>query len=156
MTGPPVRNDGPTAARAAGSGPEAGFAAIEVSILAVVLVAFVVMVAVLGVAVHAKLAVASAARTAAEAAAQAPTLAQAAQAARTAASDTLVGAGASCAGGPVVTVGLGAFRPGGQATVSVACRAALPTPALIGSPATLRVHASATQPIDPYVVTATS
>lgn len=128
---------------------------MEVTVLGVVLVGFFVAVAVLGVAVHAKLAVSSAARTAAEAAAQAPSAAQAAQAARTAASDTLAGAGTSCAGGPAVTVDLGAFHPGGKAAVTVVCRAGLPSAALIGSPATLTVRASATQPVDPYVLIGT-
>lgn len=133
-------------------GSEAGFAALEVTLLGLVLVAFMVAIAVLGVVVHAKLGVESAARVAAEAAAQAPTSAAAASAARSAAEATLAGAGASCAGGPTVTVDLARFAPGGQAAVSVACRAVLPAGGLAGLAGSVGVHASATQPVDPYVV----
>ena len=136
----------------AGSDSEAGFAALEVTLLGLVLVAFMVAMAVLGVVVHAKLGVDSAARVAAEAAAQAPIATAAASAARSAAEATLAGAGASCAGGPIVSVDLARFAPGGQAAVSVACKAVLPAGGFAGLAGTVAVQASATQPVDPYVV----
>ena len=132
----------------AGHGDQ-GLMAIELAILAPVVLLMLLVVAAFGRVTHGRALVDEAAAVAARAASLASTPGQAQASAAHAARDTLTGAGLSCTG-PGVTVDTGSFRPGGQVAVTVTCSVDLSATAMAGLPGTLDMRATAVSPIEAH------
>ncbi|MBL8932806.1 MAG: pilus assembly protein [Kineosporiaceae bacterium] len=126
-----------------------GLMAIELAILAPVVIVMLLVVVAFGRVTHGRALVDQAAAAAARAASLTTTPGQAAADAAQTARDTLAAAGLSCAGAGV-DVDTGAFRPGGQVTVAVTCTTDLSATALAGLPGSLTLHAEAVSPIETY------
>ena len=121
--------------------------AIELAILAPIVLIMLLVVVAFGRVTHGRALVDESAAVAARAASLAATPGQAQADAAQAARDTLTAAGLSCTGAGV-TVDTGAFRPGGQVAVTVMCSVDLSATAMAGLPGTLDLRASAVSPIE--------
>jgi Flp pilus assembly protein TadG len=123
---------------------------LELALLAPILVAFMMLMVGLGRVVEAQSQVDGAARDAARAASIARTRGDAADAAMTAAGDTMSGKRQWCQGGPQTAVlwGRTEWRRGGQVTVSVRCVVDLGGLSLIGLTPSKTMTGTATAPID--------
>jgi Flp pilus assembly protein TadG len=121
--------------------------ALELAILAPVVIAMLLAVVALGRVTHGRTLVDQAAAAAARAASLSDSPAQARLDAVQAATETLTGAGLSCEAASV-DVDTSGFRPGGQVTATVACTADLSALVLAGVPGTLSLRAVATSPIE--------
>lgn len=128
---------------------EDGLAALEMAILAPVIVVMLLLVVGFGRVTHGRQLVDQAAAAAARAAALANDPGSAAAAARQAAADTLHLAGMSCTG-MSVEVDTSAFGPGGAVGARVRCTADLSGLALAGLPGRVTVTAAATAPLETY------
>jgi Flp pilus assembly protein TadG len=124
-----------------------GMMALELAILAPVVIAMLLAVVALGRVTHGRALVDQAAAAAARAASLSGSPAQARLDAVRAATETLTGAGLSCEAA-AVDVDTSGFRPGGQVTATVACTADLSALVLAGVPGTLSLRAVATSPIE--------
>ena len=126
-----------------------GSAAVELVILAPMLMAFVLFIATLGRLAAAKSEVVSAARGAAQSAVIWPTPAEAVWAAEASASYQLVRHHLTCSAGRV-SVNTSDFRPGGVVRVSVVCTMSMAELSFPGMPGSKTVVASVAAPIETY------
>lgn len=140
---------GSSACRGRASSGDEGLMAIELTILAPIVLIMLLVVVAFGRVTHGRALVDESAAVAARAASLAATPGQAQADAAQAARDTLTAAGLSCTGAGV-TVDTGAFRPGGQVAVTVTCSVDLSATALAGLPGTLSMRASAVSPIEAH------
>ena len=121
--------------------------ALELAILAPVVIVMLLTVAALGRVTHGRATVDQAAAAAARAASLTSSPARARAGAASAATETLAGAGLSCVR-MRVDVDVHAFRPGGQVSVTVTCTVDLSTFALAGVPGSVTLQASSTSPVE--------
>jgi Flp pilus assembly protein TadG len=128
---------------------EGGSAALEMTILAPVLIMFLLLVVGLGRMALASQDVTAAAHDAARAASLERVVGASAGEGRAAAERALGDRGMACAS-LSVTVDVSGYQPGGQVTADVACTAELGDLALSGLPGTKTYRASATVPIEQY------
>jgi len=128
---------------------EDGSAALELVLVAPVLLCVMLLVVGLGRMAHARQQVESISADAARAASLERNTAAAAGAAEQAAQRSLGDAGMTCAGLSVST-DVSAYRPGGRVTVRVMCRARLADVALSGLPGGRQFTATSTVPIETY------
>lgn len=126
-----------------------GTAAIELVLIAPVLMLILLFVVGLGRMAHARQQVESVAADAARAASLERNTDASAAAARTAAQASLGRAGVTCSD-LTVGVDLSSYEPGGQVQVSVSCTAALADVAMSGLPGARTFTASSTVPIETY------
>lgn len=131
--GPRLAHRRATAVHAHGAGAEGGFAALELAIMTMFVIAMVLLVVGLGRVSHGRALIDAAGSAAARAAALDNAPGPASTDARRAAADTLAQAGMSCRG-LLVEVDTGAFHPGGYVAVTVRCTADLSGLALTGLP----------------------
>ena len=131
---------------------EQGGAAVELTLVAPVLILLLLLVVELGRLGVARGDVDGAARDAARAASLRRSSGPAAAAARSAAQDTLAARGVTCRGGPGVAVetGPGGFTPGGWVAVNVACTVELAELSLLRVPGTRTMSARFVSAIDSY------
>ena len=133
-----------------GNGRDAGFSSVEVVLLVPVLVLALLLVVGVGRVEQARLQVTGAARDAARAASL-TRAAPAAQVQAQAAADVALGAeSVTCLSGPVVSVDVSRFTPGGVVEVTVTCRARLGDLGFPGLPGTKTLSATAASPIEQY------
>lgn len=123
--------------------------AIELAILTPVILVMLLVVVGFGRVTHGRALVDQAAAAAARAASLAPTPGQAGADAAQTARDTLTASGLSCTAASV-EVDTGAFRPGGQVSVTVTCTADLSATAMAGLPGTLTLQAVSVSPIETH------
>jgi Flp pilus assembly protein TadG len=128
---------------------ERGAAAIELVLVAPVLLVVLLLVVGLGRMADARQQIESVAADSARAASLERNTAQSAAAARAAAERSLGDAGLSCTGLDVA-VDVSDYQPGGQVQVTVSCTAQLHDVALSGLPGTREFTASSTVPIEIY------
>ncbi len=128
---------------------ERGSAAIELVLMAPVLMVILLFVVGLGRMAHARQQIESVAADSARAASLERNTSQSAAAAHAAAQRSLGEAGVSCTG-LAVELDLGSYRPGGHVAVSVACTARLGDVALAGFPGSRTFRATSTVPIETY------
>ncbi len=128
---------------------EAGFAALELAILSPFVLAMLLLVVGLGRVSQGRQLIEAAGAAGARAAALTNSPGQAQTDARQAAADTLTQAGLACAQ-LQVTVGTGAFRPGGYVQVDVSCQADLSGLALAGLPGSVTLSSSSRSPLETY------
>ena len=126
-----------------------GSAAMELVLMAPVLMVILLFVVGLGRMAHARQQVESVAADSARAASLERNTSQSAAAARAAAAASLGEAGVSCTS-LAVDVDLSSYRPGGQVRVTVSCTARLGDVALAGFPGSRRFTATSTVPIETY------
>lgn len=126
---------------------EAGSAAVELTLLAPLLVLFLLLVVALGRMATARADVDGAAHDAARAASVARDPARAEQSSRQAAAATLADRGVTCRRLDVV-VDISAFRPGGWVAADVTCSVDLADLSLLRLPGTKAVHARFVEPVD--------
>lgn len=126
-----------------------GSAALELTLLAPVLMVILLFVVGLGRMAHARQEVEAVAADAARAASLERNTAMSARAARDAADRSLGDAGVSCAG-LSVSVDLSSYEPGGSVTVTVSCRANLSDVAMAGFPGSRTFTATSRVPIETY------
>lgn len=126
-----------------------GTAAVELVLIAPVLMLILLFVVGLGRMAHTRQQVESVAADAARTASLERNTDASAAAARTAAQASLGQAGVTCAN-LAVAVNLSGYQPGGQITVNVSCTAALTDVAMAGLPGTRTFTASSTVPIETY------
>lgn len=124
-----------------------GLMALELAILAPVILVMLLLVVAFGRVTHGRALVDQSAAAAARAASLAASPGQASADGAQTAQDTLARAGLSCSAASV-SVDTGAFRPGGQVTATVRCTADLSELALTGLPGSIALVASATSPIE--------
>lgn len=124
-----------------------GSAAIELTLIAPVLIVILLFVVGLGRMAHARQQVESVAADSARAASLERNTALSAQAARTAATRSLGAAGVSCADLDVNT-DLSSYQPGGRVTVTVACTTRLRDVMLAGFPGSRIFTATSSVPIE--------
>jgi Flp pilus assembly protein TadG len=130
-------------------GGERGSAAVEITLLAPLLVLLWLLVVFLYRVTEAQAVISDAAHQAARAASIAPSPATATAQARQAADTALSGRGLACQQF-TVTVGLGGFRPGGTVRATVTCTTGLSDLALLAVPGSRTLSASFTSVIDTY------
>jgi Flp pilus assembly protein TadG len=128
---------------------ERGTAALEMVVLAPVLIVVLLFVVGLGRMAHADQQVQSVAADAARAASLERNTSASAAAARQAAEASLGEAGVSCTNLDV-SVNLSSYEPGGQVSVTVKCTADLGAVAMAGFPGTRVFTASSTVPIEKW------
>lgn len=128
---------------------ERGAAAIELVLMAPVLLAVLLLVVGLGRMAQARQQIESVAADSARAASLERNTALSAAAARTAAQRSLGDGGLSCTG-LQVHVDISDYQPGGQIQVTVSCTAQLRDVALSGLPGTRVFTATSTVPIETY------
>ncbi|MEO3810765.1 TadE family protein [Sphaerisporangium sp. B11E5] len=126
---------------------ERGTTAVELILLAPLLIVLALLMVALGRLVTARLDVNNAAHQAARAASLARTPVAAASAARSAAGAALASRRVTCAR-RTVDVTLGSFQPGGKVTVSVTCRVRLADIAMVHIPGGTALSARSVAPID--------
>ena len=131
---------------------ERGAAAIELVLMAPVLLMVLLLVVGLGRMADARQQIESVAADSARAASLERNTAQSAAAARAAAERSLGDAGLSCAGLDV-NVDISDYQPGGQVQVTVSCTAQLRDVALSGLPGSKVFTASSTVPIETFRAT---
>ena len=132
-----------------GARDERGAAAIELVLMAPVLLVVLLLVVGLGRMAGARQEIESVAADSARAAALERNTSLSAAAARTAAERSLGDAGLSCAGLDV-NVDISDYQPGGQVQVTVSCTAQLRDVALSGLPGSKVFTASSTVPIETF------
>jgi Flp pilus assembly protein TadG len=148
-----IASDGSDAARIRArtrnraSRPDDGFAALELAILAPVLIAMLLLVVGLGRVSQGRQTINQAGAAGARAAALTSTPGQAVRQAQQAAADTLVQAGVSC-GQLGVEVDTSAFGPGGYVQVSVRCTSDLSGLAIAGLPGSVTLTATSRSPLE--------
>jgi len=130
-------------------GGERGTAAIELVLIAPVLMVILLFVVGLGRMAHARQQLESVAADSARAASLERNTHQSAAAAKAAAQQSLGQAGVSCVG-LTVDVDLGSYEPGGQVRVTVSCKTKLSDVALAGFPGSRTFTATSTVPIETY------
>ncbi|WP_088313047.1 TadE/TadG family type IV pilus assembly protein [Kineosporia sp. R_H_3] len=123
--------------------------ALEMAILAPLIIVMLLVVVAFGRVTHGRAMVDQAAAAAARSASLAATPGQASTIAGRDARETLAGAGLSCTGARV-SLDTSAFRPGGQVTADVTCTVDLSSLALAGVPGRLTLTASSTAPLESY------
>ncbi len=128
---------------------ERGTAALEMVVLAPVLIVVLLFVVGLGRMAHADQQVQSVAADAARAASLERNTSASAAAARKAAEASIGEAGVSCTDLDV-SVNLGSYEPGGQVSVTVKCTADLGAVAMAGFPGSRVFTASSTVPIEKW------
>jgi Flp pilus assembly protein TadG len=128
---------------------ERGTAAIEMVLIAPVLMVVLLFVVGLGRMAHARQQIESVAADSARAASLERNASQSAAAARIAAEQSLGDAGVSCTS-LRVDVDLGSYQPGGQVRVTVSCVVKLGDVALAGFPGSRVFTATSTVPIETY------
>lgn len=128
---------------------ERGTAALEMVILAPVLIVILLFVVGLGRMAHADQQVQAGAADAARAASLERNTGASDAAARQAAQDSLGQAGVSCTNLDV-SVNLGSYEPGGQVSVTVKCTADLSSVAMAGFPGSRVFTATSTVPIETW------
>lgn len=128
---------------------ERGAAAIELVLVAPVLLMVLLLVVGLGRMADARQQIESVAADSARAASLERNTAHSADAARAAAERSLGDAGLSCVALDV-SVDISDYRPGGQVQVTVSCTAQLRDVALSGLPGSKKFTASSTVPIETY------
>jgi Flp pilus assembly protein TadG len=128
---------------------ERGAAAIELVLMAPVLLVVLLLVVGLGRMADARQQIESVAADSARAASLERNTAQSAATARAAAQRSLGDAGLSCTGLDVA-VDVSDYQPGGKVQVTVSCTAQLHDVALSGLPGTREFTASSTVPIETY------
>lgn len=128
---------------------ERGTAAIELVLVAPVLIVIMLFVVGLGRMAHARQQIDAVAADSARAASLERNTAQSANAARVAAEASLGDAGVSCTELDV-HVDLDNYQPGGQVRVLVSCKAKLGDVALAGFPGTRKFTAEAVVPIESH------
>ncbi|HMK62328.1 MAG TPA: TadE/TadG family type IV pilus assembly protein [Acidimicrobiales bacterium] len=131
------------------SRPQHGSAAVELAVLAPVLVVMLLFVVAVGRLVLAHQEVDAAAADAARAASIASSAAQAQLAAMEAASDDLAGHGVTCAS-LTAKIDTADFTPGGAVSVQLSCSAKLSGLALLALPGSETLSSQASAPIDLY------
>lgn len=124
-----------------------GTAAVELVLVAPLLVMMLLLVAGLGRMATARGLVEGAARDAARAASLERSLAAATSVGRAAAGDSLAGSGVQCAE-LAVNVDAADYRPGGQVTATVVCTVAMARFGLAGFPGARTFRATAVVPIE--------
>jgi Flp pilus assembly protein TadG len=137
------------ARRVTASGTDTGFMALELAIVAPVVIAMLLTVVAFGRVTHGRQLVDEAAAVGGRAAALATSPAQAAQEARSAVTATLAQAGVSCRS-TRVDVDTSAFVPGGQVIVTVHCASDLSALALTGLPGQIALSATSHTPLETY------
>ena len=130
-------------------GGERGTAAIELVLIAPVLMVILLFVVGLGRMAHARQQLESVAADSARAASLERNTHQSAAAARAAAQQSLGQAGVSCTG-LHVDVDLASYERGGQVRVTVSCKTKLSDVALAGFPGSRTFTATSTVPIETY------
>jgi Flp pilus assembly protein TadG len=135
--------------RQRGERRERGTAAIELVLMAPVLMVILLFVVGLGRMAHARQQLESVAADSARAASLERNTDRSAAAARTAAQQSLGQAGVSCAD-LTVRVDLSGYQPGGQVRVRVSCTSELSDLAVAGFPGRRTLTADATVPIEIY------
>ena len=130
-------------------GGERGTAAIELVLIAPVLMVILLFVVGLGRMAHARQQLESVAADSARAASLERNTHESAAAAKAAAQQSLGQAGVSCTG-LNVDVDLGSYEPGGQVKVTVSCKTKLSDVALAGFPGSRTFTATSTVPIETY------
>lgn len=128
---------------------EQGTAAIELVLVAPVLIVVMLFVVGLGRMAHARQQIDAVAADSARAASLERNTSTSAQAAKTAAEASLGEAGVSCTNLDV-NVDLDSYQPGGQVRVTVSCVAKLGDVALAGFPGTRKFTAEAVVPIETH------
>lgn len=128
---------------------EQGAAALELVLVAPVILVMLLMVIGLGRMANARQEVTAVAADAARAASLERNTSMSAAAAKDAAARSLADGGISCTGLDV-DVDVSAYRPGGQVTVRVACTTLLSDVAMSGLPGKRVFTASSTVPIETY------
>jgi Flp pilus assembly protein TadG len=128
---------------------ERGTAAIELVLMAPVLMVILLFVVGLGRMAHARQQIESVAADSARAASLERNTSQSAVAAKTAAEHSLGEAGVSCTN-LQVNVDLADYQPGGQVRVTVSCTTELGDVALAGFPGSRVFTATSTVPIETY------
>jgi Flp pilus assembly protein TadG len=126
-----------------------GNAAVELTLIAPVLLVVLLFVVGLGRMAHARQQVESVASDAARAASLERTVSRSGQAARAAADSSLGDAGLSCSS-KTINVDVSNYEPGGTVRVTVTCTADLSDVALAGFPGARRFTATAVVPIETY------
>lgn len=129
------------------AGRDAGFAALELAILAPLLIVMLLLVVGLGRVSHGRQLVNQAGAAAARAAALTTTPGEAVRQARQAAADTLAQVGVSC-GQLGVEVDTAAFGPGGYVDVSVRCNSDLSGLAIAGLPGSVTLTTTSRSPLE--------
>jgi len=138
----------PTSGTAARTGRrDDGFAALELAILAPVLIAMLLLVVGLGRVSQGRQTINQAGAAGARAAALTDTPGQAVRQAQQAAADTVARAGVSC-GQLGVEVDTSAFGPGGYVQVSVHCTSDLSGLAIAGLPGSVTLTATSRSPLE--------
>ncbi|HEU5156341.1 MAG TPA: TadE/TadG family type IV pilus assembly protein [Streptosporangiaceae bacterium] len=138
-----------SAPRAARAGRDRGTMALELAIMAPVLVAFMVLMVGVGRIVNAQSQVDSAARDAVRNASVARSAGEAQDRASVAARASLQGH-TWCQGGPSTATDTSAWAPGGRVSVTVSCDADLGGLSLVGLPGSKHMTGRATAPLDTF------
>lgn len=137
-------------ARSGGRIADAGFAVVELTVLAPVFVLLLLLVVAVGRVQDAGVRVTGAARDGARAASLQRTPAAAQAAAQQAVQANLAGQSMGCVGGPLAQVDTGALTPGGLVRVTVRCVASLADVAMPGVPGSTALVRSASSPVEIY------
>lgn len=128
---------------------EHGTAALELTLLAPLLLVILLFVVGLGRMAHARQQIESVAADSARAASLERNTSLSAQAAKTAATASLGDAGVSCTNLDV-DVDLSSYQPGGRVTVTVSCTTKLSDVAMAGFPGSRTFTATSSVPIETY------
>lgn len=128
---------------------ERGTAAIELTLMAPVLMVILLFVVGLGRMAHARQQIESVAADSARAASLERNTAMSAQAAKTAAETSLGDAGVSCTD-LKVDVDLSSYQPGGRVTVTVSCQTKLSDVTMAGFPGSRTFTATSSVPIENF------
>lgn len=128
---------------------ERGTAAIELTLMAPVLMVILLFVVGLGRMAHARQQIESVAADSARAASLERNTAMSAQAAKTAAEMSLGDAGVSCTD-LKVDVDLSSYQPGGRVTVTVSCQTKLSDVTMAGFPGSRTFTATSSVPIENF------
>ena len=131
------------------AGDQQGALAVELSVLAPMLIAFMFLVVFAGRVAQSESDVRSAAHEAARAASLQGSATAAEAAARTTADENLSTSGVAC-GSPAVAVDASDLRPGGQVAVTVSCRTSYADLALFGVPGARDFEVTAVEVVDTY------
>ncbi|MCB0905709.1 MAG: pilus assembly protein [Nocardioidaceae bacterium] len=135
--------------RLRGHRDEHGTAALELTLLAPLLLVILLFVVGLGRMAHARQQIESVAADSARAASLERNTSLSAQAAKTAATASLGDAGVSCTNLDV-DVDLSSYQPGGRVTVTVSCTTKLSDVAMAGFPGSRTFTATSSVPIETY------
>lgn len=129
---------------------DTGSASVEMALMFPALILVLLLILFTSRIVDAENSVQSAAQEAARAATLTDTSTAAESEARRVANENLESAGLGCGGGSTVTVDVSGFEPGGYATVTISCTAALGDLQALGVPGSRTFRGQATEIIDVY------